>query len=287
MRTLIVCFLFTLPLVVAAQSQNRAVHSYPLLSDKNIKQSPYTLSKKTDFSLSAAGVVLSGFGYYLMRNNALPNYTSQDLAGLDRNSVNTFDRSATSKWSPNADIASDVFLATSISLPLFLLFDEKIRPQTMQVLVMGAEVTLLNIGLTLTTKYTVRRTRPFVYNSELDEHIRLEDDSRESFYSGHTSVAASYSFFFAQVLTDFNPNMSRGGKIATWSTAAIIPGVTGYLRYAAGRHYPTDILVGYATGALCGWAVPFLHKVQTPGVQLQLHPAHLFGLNGLGVTARF
>ena len=40
---------------------------------------------------------------------------------------------------------------------------------------------------------------------------------------------------------------------------------TGYLRYAAGRHYPTDILVGAAMGAFVGYLVPSLHELEGDG----------------------
>ena len=40
---------------------------------------------------------------------------------------------------------------------------------------------------------------------------------------------------------------------------------TGYLRYAAGRHYPTDILAGAAMGAFVGYIVPSLHELEADG----------------------
>jgi len=39
-----------------------------------------------------------------------------------------------------------------------------------------------------------------------------------------------------------------------------MPAVTGYLRYEAGRHFPTDILGGYALGALTGVLIPIMHR---------------------------
>jgi membrane-associated phospholipid phosphatase len=40
-------------------------------------------------------------------------------------------------------------------------------------------------------------------------------------------------------------------------------GTVGYLRFAAGRHYPTDILAGALIGSLVGWLVPQLHEIDS------------------------
>ena len=41
----------------------------------------------------------------------------------------------------------------------------------------------------------------------------------------------------------------------------MLPAVTGYLRFKAGKHFPTDIIVGYGVGATIGYLVPELHKL--------------------------
>jgi membrane-associated phospholipid phosphatase len=45
-----------------------------------------------------------------------------------------------------------------------------------------------------------------------------------------------------------------------WATAAAFPLVTGILRLTAGKHYPSDVLVGYLVGAATGILVPFAHQ---------------------------
>jgi membrane-associated phospholipid phosphatase len=45
-----------------------------------------------------------------------------------------------------------------------------------------------------------------------------------------------------------------------WTSAALIPAITGLCRYGAGKHFFTDILVGYAIGSAVGILVPQLHK---------------------------
>ena len=51
-------------------------------------------------------------------------------------------------------------------------------------------------------------------------------------------------------------------KPMVWSLCAALPVLTGVLRYKAGKHYWTDVLVGYVVGAAIGVAVPYLHSVK-------------------------
>jgi membrane-associated phospholipid phosphatase len=47
-----------------------------------------------------------------------------------------------------------------------------------------------------------------------------------------------------------------------WGVAATATGTTAYLRHRAGKHFPSDILVGTAVGVLSGVLVPHFHKVK-------------------------
>ncbi len=89
--------------------------------------------------------------------------------------------------------------------------------------------------------------------------MKLTKNTRRSFFSGHTSHVAASTFFTAKVLTDINPDGSNNSLY--WITAATIPAITGYLRVKGGKHFPTDVIVGYAVGALVGILVPELHKI--------------------------
>ena len=95
-----------------------------------------------------------------------------------------------------------------------------------------------------------------------------------SFFSGHTSCVASNSFFAARVFSDYYPESKW--KPVVWGAAIALPAVTGYLRVKAGKHYPSDVIAGYAVGAAVGYFVPKLHR--TPyrlpeGMHLDMGPA--------------
>jgi membrane-associated phospholipid phosphatase len=69
--------------------------------------------------------------------------------------------------------------------------------------------------------------------------------------------------FLASVFERLYPDSHARGWV--WGGCLTAAATTGYLRYAAGRHYPTDILVGAAMGAFVGYLVPTLHEIETEG----------------------
>ncbi len=60
-------------------------------------------------------------------------------------------------------------------------------------------------------------------------------------------------------------NPDSHSKNLVWAGCLATASVTGYLRYAAGYHFPTDILAGAALGAFTGWLVPQLHEIDQDG----------------------
>jgi membrane-associated phospholipid phosphatase len=151
---------------------------------------------------------------------------------------------------------------------------------------MGLEVTIINSGLTSTAKALVNRTRRYVFNLDLSYEQRTDEESRRSFYSGHASVSASWSFFFAKVFTDYHRDMKTGWKFGVWTVAATVPAVTSYLRVEAGRHFPTDVITGYAMGAFTGWLIPHLHSRSKQNSNINLYPTNVFGYSGLGLQLK-
>ncbi len=69
--------------------------------------------------------------------------------------------------------------------------------------------------------------------------------------------------FMASVFERLYPHSSARPWV--WGGCLAAAATTGYLRYAAGRHYPTDILVGAAMGAFVGYLVPSLHELEEGG----------------------
>lgn len=172
--------------------------------------------------------------------------------------VNKFDRSAIFHDNKGAKISSDVLLYGASLAPALMFIDKAVRKEWKYYLPMWIEVYGLTSGLTLMTKEIVKRKRPYVYNDKLSAESKVGKDATASFFSGHTSTTAASTFFMAKVFADLHPDSKF--KPLMWTGAALIPAITGLCRYGAGKHFFTDILVGYAIGSAVGILVPQLHK---------------------------
>ncbi|MEQ8424859.1 MAG: phosphatase PAP2 family protein, partial [Cyclobacteriaceae bacterium] len=100
-------------------------------------------------------------------------------------------------------------------------------------------------------------------------------------FSGHTSHTAAASFFMAKVISDYHPNMNKGARIILWSAAVYIPALTATLRVKAGKHFPSDVVAGYAVGAFAGWLIPQLHKVKKESALGKLNVEAYPSANGM------
>ena len=219
-------------------------------------QSPYTFKKKKDWSLTIGSATLFTGG--LLINANITPLTPSEIDNLSASQVNAFDRSATNNWSPNASKISDYLQGGATILPLSLLAFKPIRKDSPKMGLLLAQSYLITKGLTQITKGTVQRIRPFVYNDVVDLEEKIRKTAKRSFFSGHTSGAAVFSFFTAKVFSDYYPKSKW--KPLVWTGAALIPALTGYHRYLAGKHYTTDVIVGYSVGALVGILIPAIHK---------------------------
>ena len=221
---------------------------------------PYNHALKLELPLllSSAAVLTTGF---LMQASAKTKpFTEVQLFGLDKNTINSFDRVATGYWKPGIASVSDYMLIGISFLPGLFLSEHHTGHDFKSLLIMTAETFAFNYGTTYIVKSTVNRTRPYVYNTNLPVAIRTHKESRQSFYSGHTSQTAAATFLFAKVISDFHPYLKPGVKTGIWAFAITVPAVEAYFRVKGGKHYPTDVITGYALGALSGWLIPELHR---------------------------
>ena len=95
-----------------------------------------------------------------------------------------------------------------------------------------------------------------------------------------TLLPAILSVFAAKVYNDLYPD-SRWRKWV-WVGALAVPAATAWYRYRAGKHFPTDVTVGYAIGAGLAWLVPTLHKRKNSALSLGLVPVQ----NGMTLSLR-
>ncbi len=217
---------------------------------------PYKLKWQIDVPVTVIGI--GGVGLSEWMKNKKVHLTPDEIALLSIESIPRFDRYAARVWSPPAQKVSDVLLYTSVALPVLLLADPDMRKHTPKLALIGLETYLINAALTGLTKEIIQRKRPYVYNPNAPMHKKTAADATSSFFSGHTSASAAATFMAAKMYADYHPNSKY--KPYLWAGAALFPAITGYLRVRGGKHYLTDVITGYAVGALVGVLVPHFHK---------------------------
>lgn len=225
------------------------------LAPIHAQQRVYDINLKKEVKVLGLGVALNTAGYILL--NRADRANIEDINQLDPSNLNGLDNSAVDNFSESAERFSDVILYTAATFPFVAYSFKKCRNEEWGIFLMGIETFLLTSGITTITKSIAKRYRPYNYNPDVDLDFKLGSTSRLSFFSGHASNTAAMCFFLAQVMTDIHPDMQR--KYLLWTGAAVTPLAIGYLRYLAGKHFPTDILTGYAVGATIGYFIPKIH----------------------------
>ena len=218
---------------------------------------PYKVSLKKDLPLTTIGLSTFIAGNLLL--NQIESLSEDQVMQFEPGDINKLDRSAIDNYSPEQGILSDYAVALAAVSPAVVLLDEEARNNFLSVLVMTTQVVTFNVGITTIVKSMTKRPRPYVYNNDVELNKKLRPYTRFSFFSAHTSNAASLSFFTASLVSAYSQNKTV--KTLVWSGAISLPLITGYLRYSSGNHYPTDVIAGYIWGASIGYLVPLLHKV--------------------------
>lgn len=256
----LICILFTLPVAGQFSAFNTYANN-TCCKLNSLDDTVFVTSKAMEGHYIAPSIVLLSVDMLyapLQFSNALAvSLNADEIPGIDRAIIyfDTIEAGVAAKWSDNLNLLSfGLGAAVMLSSPnnKMVMFNN---------MVMFAEGALLTYGITEVLKSAVSRVRPYAYNTDLPESYRFREDVTSSFPSGHTSSTAYNCFFAAKVLNErFIDDDAIALKSLTWAVAATIPAVTGYLRTAAGKHFYTDVIGGYALGAIIGYGVPALHK---------------------------
>lgn len=217
------------------------------------QDSPYHLSWPREAVFGGGGI-----GVLVLSDVLKSQVPLRPLSELPARNINGLDRIATGLNSELAGTFSDVGLYGTIGLPALFLTGTRTRSSFGRIGVLYLEAAAINVGLTNLIKTTARRPRPYVYADDFPANAVLSRNDQAAFLSGHTSETATACFFTARVFADYYPDSPF--KPYAWTLAAAIPATVGFLRVRAGRHYPTDVLAGYALGTAVGLLVPTLHK---------------------------
>lgn len=137
-------------------------------------------------------------------------------------------------------------------------------------LTVGVTAVLLTDGTTELLKKATDRKRP-------------DGSDTESFPSGHTSSASAFTTLANRNLQSLS--LSKTNRTLLRIGFTTLAAGTGWARVEAGRHYPSDVLVGYALGHFISsfFNDAFLGLEQNEGPRLSVAPSR----NSLIVGIRF
>ncbi|MEM9259385.1 MAG: phosphatase PAP2 family protein [Bacteroidota bacterium] len=217
---------------------------------------PYNPSNATNAGLIAFGATAT-VGSILLDRKVKP-LTEADIQHLDFDKIPPIDRYSTRHLSFKSDEFTDKLLLTSFASPFFLMLDRTGRDNFNDMALIVFEGALINSALINLSKVSFKRARPYNYNPDAPLDLKMGKSSRYSFYSGHVATSAYFSFTTAQLYSDLHPDSKA--KPFVWAAAALIPATVAYGRMRAGKHFFTDVLVGFAAGTAIALTVPALHR---------------------------
>ncbi|MDZ7343753.1 MAG: phosphatase PAP2 family protein [candidate division KSB1 bacterium] len=229
------------------------------LGSLSLAQSPYRISWGKDAPLFGSGVVFAVVASS-MNQNIVP-LTVAEINSLSRNDVNWFDRKATYHYSTDSGDLSNIALGVCLTLPATLFISKRLHNDFITVGLMYAEVLLFSNFVPSVVKSAAPRIRPFVYNPEAPLEAKTTTGAKKSFFSSHATNAFAAAVFFSTVYGDYFPDSKWRPYL--WAGSLAAASFVGYLRYDAGKHFPTDVLVGAGVGSAIGFLWPYLHRVHT------------------------
>jgi membrane-associated phospholipid phosphatase len=271
-------------IVQAAPQTETPARFTPPATRKDVRQDDdganrpvYKLKPAVDIPVVLAGTAWSIYGFSQIYNK--PTTSEARINSLRVSDINGFDRWAADLYSEKASDASDLFFYGSMPAPVLLFIDKKIRKDALKVAFLYWE-TMAVTGVFYTgTAHIVDRYRPLAYNPAAPMSERTSGNARNSFLGGHPALVASSTFFMAKVYADYHPESKFKWVLYTVATGATL--TTAYLRHRAGKHFPSDLLVGMTVGTASGILVPHFHKhrlFKNPNVSLRPFSGESHGL---------
>ena len=201
------------------------------------------------------------YGYGVIHDYS--ELTEAEAMQLRKEDVNKFDRWVFN-FDPNnfkkSDKASDYFMNSAFAMPFFVLIDKRARRDWLDISIMTVEAHMIHSMLYQGSVFLLPRPRPNSY-TDSDPVKNAGKGKENSFFSGHVASTAIGFTLAAKYYSDYH--QLKGMKRALLFTAAQLPtAACGYLRLNAGKHFPSDVLVGWGVGSALGVLVPELHKIK-------------------------
>jgi hypothetical protein len=179
----------------------------------------------------------------------------------DAGDLNGLDRGTAGRRDDRAATASDVLAGLALAAPFAADYLDVRSGGSAEGFdrdaVVMLEAAALSGGIDQLVKAATHRPRPLVYGLPPGDPGLTETDNYRSFYSGHTATTFAVGIAYARTHALRHP-----GSDANWAVyggAVLVGAAVGTLRVVAGKHFPTDVLVGAVAGTAIGLLVPALH----------------------------
>lgn len=225
---------------------------------------PYSLNPALDVP-TVAGLAAFKFG----SDRALARTRADNPwnPSLDRASIPGFDRWVIGNYSPVLSEMSSVVAAGILAVPVGVNVWDGLRGESawaglMVDAIILQEALMLSGSLSSFAKSFRLHSTPISYDPAVPEEEKRIPQNASSFFSNHTASAFATAVFSAYTFQARHPD----SRLVPWvwgGTMAMAAGV-GSMRILSGKHFPSDVLVGAAVGAACGYLLPKLHMGAGP-----------------------
>jgi membrane-associated phospholipid phosphatase len=212
-------------------------------------QSVYTSDLNKDIIIGALSVGV-GISRFFINNEP------ESIPALNKNEINSFDRSVMFSYNKPLDIVSNYGVYMLLLLPAFSIMPDIKNVNTLLTYgIMYGEAFLLTFGTKDMLKNAIIRYRPYMYADG------LPDGKENDYYNSFPSGSTAYAFLGAAFLTT---TFSHEFPESEWKLPIIVGSYTlaagiGVMRILSGSHFLTDVFVGAAIGSLYGYLIPWLH----------------------------
>lgn len=182
---------------------------------------------------------------------------STELIGIDEEMRDNF--------SPRAMHVADAMLGLSLGAPAIYLMGSTIDDADGDKLLLYGQTVAINALLAGATKRLVQRPRPYTYSRDpLARKFAAAqgDDAHLSFYSGHSALSFGAAVTGAYLLGASGENPTATS--VAWGAGLAVAAATATMQVRAGKHFPSDVVIGSAVGIAVGYLVPALHADDKP-----------------------
>ena len=245
----------------------------------SIPSRPYEVSVRLDVPLALGIALTSAFGVYqyygMERVSENDVKQKSDLLPWDRPFAGRY-----SEWATNVSHYSAALAVAPFLLAGYSWYKGDVDAYDFGAYgLMLVEAFALQNALNQIVRSSQLWPRPYMYAKEgkgADKAKNASGEAFGSFYSGHASAAFTVAVFTGSWFSEVYPNSSY--KPLVWASSLALASGVGALRVVAGKHYPTDVVVGALVGTGISFGILKLHTICKKKVSFAVFPGQIHAI---------